>query len=180
MIVYHNVQFGLKYEIDVGSEMAGETPRSVNRLLIHGLQETEELGYRIASAIRRGDTVALEGDLGAGKTTLSRAILRALGVTGEVPSPSFTLVQHYDTARLKIAHCDFYRIEDPAEIDELGLEDAVRDGAVIIEWPERAPGRIAADALVIRIGILGEDERAVQFSGPARWAQLMSDGKAGV
>ena len=142
--------------------------------VVQDLAEMEELGRRIASMIQRGDTVALEGDLGAGKTTLARAILRALGVAGEVPSPTFTLIQHYETPRLKIAHCDFYRIENPAEVDELGLEEALKDGALLIEWPERAPGRIEADALRIRIGIVGESERAVQFSGPARWARPMS------
>jgi tRNA threonylcarbamoyl adenosine modification protein YjeE len=145
---------------------------------LHGLAETDALGRRIASALGVGDTVALEGDLGSGKTTLARAILRALGVTGEVPSPSFTLIQQYDTPRLKISHYDFYRIESPAELDELGLEDAVAEGAVIVEWPERAPGRMDADALHIRIAIVGENTRTVQFSGPARWARLFADGKA--
>jgi len=158
--------------------MADDVPGWKVLKTTYGLPETEELGRRIASFLTAGDTIALEGDLGAGKTTLARAILRALGVTGEVPSPSFTLVQQYDTPRLKIAHCDFYRIEDPAEIDELGLEDAVKEGAVIIEWPQRAPDRIPADALAIHIEILGENDRAVQFSGPARWAQLISGGKA--
>jgi tRNA threonylcarbamoyl adenosine modification protein YjeE len=145
---------------------------------VHNLTETEEIANRIATRLSIGDTVALEGDLGAGKTTLARAVLRALGVTGEVPSPSFTLVQQYDTPRLKVTHCDFYRIENPTEVDELGLEDALAEGAVMVEWPERAPDRIPADALRIRIGIVGENERAVQFSGPARWAQLFSGGKA--
>jgi tRNA threonylcarbamoyladenosine biosynthesis protein TsaE len=153
-----------------------EAPRDARKeMFIRDLEETETLGRRIASILTTGDTIALEGDLGAGKTTLARAILRALGVTGEVPSPSFTLVQHYDTPRLKIAHYDFYRIEDPSEVDELGLEDAVAEGAAIIEWPERAPARIPPGALRIRIEILGEGERAVQFLGPARWAPLFSE-----
>ena len=147
-------------------------------LVVRGLHETEELGRRIASGLKAGDTVALQGDLGAGKTTLARAILRGLGVSGEVPSPTFTLVQQYDTPRLRIAHCDFYRIEDPAEVEELGLEDALAEGALLIEWPERVPDCIPRDVLRIRIAIVGENARAVQFSGPARWAQLLSGGKA--
>ncbi|HEX4080387.1 MAG TPA: tRNA (adenosine(37)-N6)-threonylcarbamoyltransferase complex ATPase subunit type 1 TsaE [Rhizomicrobium sp.] len=146
-------------------------------LVVHGLAGTEALARRIAAGLAVGDTVALEGDLGAGKTTLARAILRALGETGEVPSPSFTLVQHYETPRLTIAHCDLYRIEDPAEVDELGLEDALDQGAVLIEWPDRAPARIPNDALTIRIGILGEQDRAMQFCGPARWAHVLANGK---
>lgn len=147
-------------------------------LVVRCLSETEEIARCIATRLSVGDMIALEGDLGAGKTTLVRAVLRALGVGGEVPSPSFTLVQQYDTPQLKVAHCDFYRIESPAEVDELGLGDALKDGAVLVEWPERAPGRVAADALWIRIGILGENERHMQFSGPARWAQLISGRKA--
>lgn len=147
-------------------------------LVLRGLHETEKLGRRIASALKAGDAVALEGDLGAGKTTLARAILRGLGVAGDVPSPSFTLVQQYETPRLKIAHCDFYRIEDSAEVEELGLEEALADGALLVEWPERAPGRLPDDALTIRMAVIGESDRAVQFSGPARWAQVLSGGKA--
>ena len=146
-------------------------------LVVRGLSGTEALAQRIAAGLAAGDTVALEGELGAGKTTLVRAILRALGETGEVPSPSFTLVQHYETPRLKIAHCDLYRIEDPSEVDELGLEDALDQGAVLIEWPDRAPTRIPKDALTIRIGILGEQERAMQFCGPARWSHVLVHGK---
>jgi tRNA threonylcarbamoyl adenosine modification protein YjeE len=158
---------------NIGPEIAGN-------LVLRGLDETSRFGRQIAAQIGLGDAIGLEGDLGAGKTTLVRAILRALGVSGEVPSPSFTLVQQYDTPRLKIAHYDLYRVADPAEVQELGLEDAIRDGAVLIEWPERAPAWMPPDALRIHIGIVGENERAVQFSGPARWARLLSDGKAGV
>ena len=99
---------------------------------------TEALGARIAAGLGNGDTVALKGDLGAGKTTLARAILRALGVTESVPSPTFTLVQSYETPRLTLRHYDLYRIRNPREIDELGLEEALEDGAVLIEWPENA------------------------------------------
>src|SRR3989442_10751869 len=96
------------------------------------------MGARIAIALRLGDTVALAGDLGAGKTTLARAILRALGVRDEVPSPTFTLVQSYDTSP-RIAHFDLYRLKSAREMEELGFEDALTDGAVLVEWPERAP-----------------------------------------
>src|ERR1700759_5523074 len=81
---------------------------------------TMALGGRIAKGLETGDAVALEGDLGAGKTTLARAILRALGVTEDVPSPTFMLVQIYETPRLTIRHYDLYRIESPSEMDELG------------------------------------------------------------
>jgi tRNA threonylcarbamoyl adenosine modification protein YjeE len=148
-----------------------------DRLVLRALAGTEELGRRIAGELARGDVIALAGDLGAGKTTLARAILQALGVASEVPSPSFTLVQEYQTARLRIFHFDLYRIESPTEVDELGFEEALESGAVLVEWPERAPARIPPDALRIRIEIVGETARAVQFSGPARWARLLADRK---
>ncbi len=140
-----------------------------------GPAQTEELARRIAPHLCRGDSLALEGDLGAGKTTLVRAILRALGVTDEVPSPSFTLVQEYEAGGLKIAHCDLYRIESPTELDEIGIDETLRDGVVLIEWPERATARIPADALRIRIDITGETARRFTLSGPARWADLISE-----
>ena len=104
------------------------------------LAAMEALGARIARAMRPGDVVALSGPLGAGKTTLARAILRAAGHAGEVPSPTFTLIELYDALDPPVAHADFYRLEDPGEAAELGLED-YREGAVLIaEWPERAGG----------------------------------------
>ncbi len=102
------------------------------------LAATAALGRRIALCLRPGDVVALEGDLGAGKTTLARAILAALGVAENVPSPTFTLVQSYETAGLTVSHYDLYRLKTPDELRELGLDEALEDGAALIEWPERA------------------------------------------
>lgn len=99
-------------------------------------------GVRIAAALRAGDVVALEGGLGAGKTTLARAILAALGHEGEVPSPTFTIIETYAAPplRLPVVHADFYRLEDPCELAEIGLDD-YREGAVLIaEWPGNAGG----------------------------------------
>lgn len=103
---------------------------------------TAALGARIAARLRAGDVVALSGGLGAGKTTLARAIIAALGHAGEVPSPSFAIIETYDppTVRLPLVHADFYRLTRPEEADELGLDD-YRAGAVLIaEWPENAGG----------------------------------------
>ena len=110
--------------------------------------------------------------MGAGKTTLARAILRALGVEGEVPSPSFTLVQEYETPQLKVLHCDLYRIADAGELAELGIEDALRRSAVLIEWPERAGSHIPQNALRIEMEIVGESERRVMITGEKRWSFL--------
>ncbi|WP_428027700.1 tRNA (adenosine(37)-N6)-threonylcarbamoyltransferase complex ATPase subunit type 1 TsaE [Altererythrobacter sp.] len=106
------------------------------------LDSMEAFGVRIAARLRAGDVVALSGDLGTGKTTLARAILHALGHKGEVPSPTFTIVETYDATAMRVpaVHADFYRLERPEEAEELGLDD-YRDGAALIaEWPEKAGG----------------------------------------
>ena len=134
---------------------------------------TAELGARIAAALAPGDVVALSGELGAGKTALARAILRKLGVQGHVPSPSFTLVQAYETPGLLVHHFDFYRIDRASELSELGLEDALEGGAVLIEWPERGmPAYLSADALKIGLEPIGETAREARISGPARWRDV--------
>jgi tRNA threonylcarbamoyladenosine biosynthesis protein TsaE len=138
--------------------------------------ETAALGARIAASLSIGDTVALEGDLGAGKTTLARAILEALGLKETVPSPSFTLVQHYETPRLLVSHYDLYRIENAAEMDELGLDEALSEGAALIEWPERAGSRLPADALHVQLAVTGEESRKAFVWGPTRWAAHLSPG----
>ena len=127
----------------------------------------DAFGSAIADRLRPGDVVALSGDLGAGKTTLARAILRALGHAGEVPSPSFAIVEVYDgpALRLPAVHADFYRLECPRDADELGLDD-YRDGAALIaEWPEHAGG-FAHEPACISVRL----ETPAEKSGPARIA----------
>jgi tRNA threonylcarbamoyladenosine biosynthesis protein TsaE len=99
-------------------------------------------GAAIAAVLKPGDVVALSGDLGAGKTTLARAIIMALGHPGEIPSPSFAIIELYEppAVRLPLVHADFYRLVDPADAEEIGLDD-YRQGAVLLaEWPEHAGG----------------------------------------
>jgi tRNA threonylcarbamoyl adenosine modification protein YjeE len=138
------------------------------------LAATDALGARIAASLRIGEAVALEGDLGAGKTTLARAILRALGVTETVPSPTFTLVQSYDTPRLAVRHFDLYRVANEAEIDELGLEEALDEGAALIEWPERAGSRLPHNALHVAL-TLDKDGRRAFLSGAGRWSDAFAE-----
>ena len=112
------------------------------RVELPDLAASSALGQRIAAQLQRGDVVALSGELGAGKTTLARAILAALGHDGEVPSPSFAIVEPYAAPplRLPVVHADFYRLADASELAEIGL-DELRDGAALIaEWPERVGG----------------------------------------
>ena len=131
------------------------------------------LGARIAAALRIGDVIGLSGDLGAGKTSLARAILGALGLAGEAPSPSFAIVQPYDSPEvtLPIWHVDLYRLDNPAEVAELGLDDARDDYAIIIEWPERLAMRWP-DILMLRIDGDGDARRLTATVPPAwegRW-----------
>lgn len=97
-------------------------------------------GKRIADQLRAGDVVALDGGLGAGKTTLARAIIGALGHRGEVPSPTFTILETYSELDLPLVHADFYRLESPREAEELGLDDYREGAALIAEWPLNAGG----------------------------------------
>jgi tRNA threonylcarbamoyladenosine biosynthesis protein TsaE len=108
-------------------------------LSLPDLAAMEALGLRIAGMLQPGDVVALSGPLGTGKTTLARSVIAALGYAGEVPSPTFTIVETYDLDP-PLVHADFYRLESPREAEELGLDD-YRDGAALLaEWPERAGG----------------------------------------
>lgn len=112
------------------------------RLELPDLSAMARFGAAIARELRAGDVVALEGGLGAGKTTLARGIIAGLGHAGEVPSPSFAIVELYEppTVRLPVVHADFYRLSRPEEAEEIGLDD-YRDGAAMIaEWPEQAGG----------------------------------------
>ncbi|HSD91681.1 MAG TPA: tRNA (adenosine(37)-N6)-threonylcarbamoyltransferase complex ATPase subunit type 1 TsaE, partial [Methyloceanibacter sp.] len=106
------------------------------------------LASRLALALKPGDVIALSGPLGAGKTTFARALVMRLGGEDEVPSPTFALMQRYETPRLVLTHCDLYRLE-PSELGELGLDDALSEGAVIVEWPERAARWLPIDRLDI-------------------------------
>ncbi len=136
------------------------------------LDATARLGAGIADGLRAGDAVALWGDLGAGKTTLARAILRQLGVAEDVPSPTFTIVQSYDTPRLPVSHFDLYRVKQPREMQELGFDDALHQGAVLVEWPERAPEILPPDALHVRLG-MQDGARTARLTGPARWESVL-------
>lgn len=133
---------------------------------------TAHLGARLARLLEPGDVVALEGDLGAGKSTLARACLQTLaGAPITVPSPTFTLVQSYEFALLQVWHVDLYRLGEPNEIDELGLEDAREAAALLIEWPERLAPDQLPDRLTIRLDDAdGGRSRIARLSADASWS----------
>lgn len=137
------------------------------------LAEVPAFGKYIAARLRVGDVIALEGDLGSGKTTLARAIIEACGHPGEVPSPTFTIMETYPECRPPLVHADFYRLQNLEDLRELGLDD-YRQGAVLIaEWPGRAGG-FAWDpgCLSIVLEPVGDSRRAIVQPGAAwqgRW-----------
>lgn len=128
---------------------------------------TIRFGEDMALALTRGDYVALNGDLGAGKSTFARAVIRAVADDAdlEVPSPTFTLVQAYDL-RIPVAHFDLYRIADAAEIDELGFDEALSDGICLVEWPEKGAGALPAESITLTFVHEG-DGRRIEIDAPA-------------
>ncbi|WP_323800905.1 tRNA (adenosine(37)-N6)-threonylcarbamoyltransferase complex ATPase subunit type 1 TsaE [Parasphingorhabdus sp.] len=140
-------------------------------LILEDEQATLNLGRTLGALLRAGDKVALTGTLGAGKTTLARGMLAGLGYSGEVPSPTFAIVQQYEPPEtgIPVAHVDLYRIEDPEEILELGLEDMLIDGAMIVEWPDRMPDSFWKDAINIDLEITGEGNRRLTWQAGDAW-----------
>ena len=134
------------------------------------LADAARIGSAIGAALRPGDVVLLSGDLGAGKTTLARAMLKQRGLAGEAPSPTFAIVQPYAPPEvdLAIAHVDLYRIEGEDELIELGLDDYLYDGALLIEWPERLGAQAWGDALALTISG-GGDTRVLTAEVPPAW-----------
>lgn len=120
------------------------------------------LGAELARDVRGGQVITLSGELGAGKTTLVRGILRGLGFEGRVKSPSYGLVESYEFDGLRVHHLDLYRLGDPGELDFIGVEDLVgSDSALLVEWPERAPGYLPEPARRIRIEFADGGRRRV-------------------
>jgi len=144
---------------------------------LRDLAATHGLAARLAGVLRGGDIVALRGDLGAGKSELARAVIRArAGAEIEVPSPTFTIMQDYPLEGLTIRHIDLYRIGDPDELFELGLEEAPgADEAWLVEWPERAAGRLAGTILEITLEETADPEaRTAHIRGDAAWTSRMA------
>jgi len=129
-------------------------------LTVESAAEMEALGARLAKGLAPGMLITLDGDLGAGKTTLVRGLLRALGHEGPVRSPTFTLVEPYDLDARRIRHFDLYRVADPGELEYIGLRDYLDGEAVcLVEWPGRGEGQLPAADIAIVIEIAGAGRR---------------------
>jgi len=137
---------------------------------------TDALGRRLASLVAPGDVVALSGPLGAGKTSVARGLLSALGLSGEATSPSFAIVQPYDPPEVAfpVLHVDLYRIDDLAELDELGLDDARSDSLMLVEWPEHAGVGAWADALRLTLTVAADGGRTLTADVPPGWEDRWS------
>lgn len=129
---------------------------------------TARAGARLASVARPGDVITLSGPLGVGKTALARGLIAALGHKGEVPSPSFAMVQPYESLSPPVWHVDLYRIEDPSELDELGLDSAA-DALLLVEWPERAGEWQWPGALRLSLDFTQGGERILTAEVPPSW-----------
>lgn len=137
-------------------------------MILDDERATQAAGAALGRAVRRGDVVTLSGELGAGKTTFARGFLRALGHEGEVPSPSFAIVQPYEAVDPPVWHVDLYRLESPDELQELGL-DTAEDGVLLVEWPERAGEGCWRDALRLSLSVRPDGARSLTAFVPQSW-----------
>ena len=138
-------------------------------------KDTRDLAACLALLARRGDVIALEGDLGVGKTVFARAFISSLGGGLEVPSPTFTLVQSYDGTSGPIHHFDLYRLACPEDAFELGLEELLPDGISLIEWPDRLGPYMPKDHLTIRMIENSSADRVVEAVGAGDWVHRLDD-----
>ncbi|MDQ7820674.1 MAG: tRNA (adenosine(37)-N6)-threonylcarbamoyltransferase complex ATPase subunit type 1 TsaE [Armatimonadota bacterium] len=151
------------------------------RLVTRSAEETEAVGRRLGARLQPGDVVALSGDLGAGKTVLARGIALGAGASGYIASPTFTLVREYRGA-VPVFHVDLYRLDRPEQLDDLGLDDILAGGGiVVIEWAERARHLLPADHLWVTVAFAdGEQERVLEVTPRgSRFARVVAEALAG-
>jgi tRNA threonylcarbamoyladenosine biosynthesis protein TsaE len=131
---------------------------------------TAAAGAKLASVAGAGDIITLSGPLGVGKTAFARGFIAALGHQGEVPSPSFAIVQPYEDLDPPVWHVDLYRLEDPSEVDELGL-DSTAEAILLVEWPERAGPGVWPDALNLSLEFAQNGDRILTAKVPPSWEE---------
>jgi tRNA threonylcarbamoyladenosine biosynthesis protein TsaE len=142
-----------------------ESPLARGTVYSLGETETLELGRTIGRALKGGELILLEGDLGLGKTILAKGIAQGLGISpDEVTSPSFTLVQEYRGGRMPVFHVDLYRLDVPEDVGTLGIEEILAAGGVVmVEWGEKLPPYLKSDAVTIRLRDVGEGSRHIEI-----------------
>jgi tRNA threonylcarbamoyladenosine biosynthesis protein TsaE len=140
---------------------------SVAALHTEGAEETRAVGEALGRLLEEGDVVLLQGELGAGKTTLTQGLARGAGATEVVNSPTFILVNEY-RGRIKVYHADLYRLDDPDDVLALDLPGATLDGALVVEWPERGEGLLPAEHLLVRIEHISPEQRRLLLEGQGR------------
>lgn len=141
-------------------------------MISHSEKETEELGRKFGSSLRRGDLVSLVGSLGAGKTVFAKGIARSLGISEAIVSPTFTLVQEYE-GREKLYHLDLYRLSGEDEFESMGGEDFLYpDGITLIEWAEKIEEMMPSDAFTVTISILSDGTRDISIKGGSHECSL--------
>lgn len=143
-------------------------------LLLEGAGATGRLAARLARDARPGDVIALDGPLGAGKTTFARAFVAALGGGEDVPSPTFPLVHCHPTPRGEVWHFDLHRLERPGDVWELGLEEALAGGISLVEWPDRIEGLLPEGRLTVRLEHEGPDARRATLAPGPGWEKRLA------
>lgn len=169
--------------VDNARAMASSAPSEPHPPIVLALRDEAgmaALARHVAALARPGDTIALDGDLGTGKTSFARAFIRARAAAtgaplGEVPSPTFTLVQIYDLPDGVVWHVDLYRIGDPSEATELGLDEPLTEGILLVEWPDRAAAALDPERLRIAIAYTEDDDaRRIEIAGGVAWRDRMA------
>lgn len=149
----------------------------MHKIELEGVEAATTLAKTLAAHVKPGDVIALKGPLGAGKTTFARGFIQVFLKEEEiVPSPTFTLVQHYDTAEFPIQHFDLYRIETKEELREIGLGEAIEECVCLVEWPEIAQEYLPKDTLMLELTYgEHENERVARLSGSPRWDDILKN-----
>ena len=142
-------------------------------IVTNSAAETRALGERLAKQLKAGDVILLEGELGAGKSELARGVAKGLGVQETVTSPSFTILNVYESGRIPLYHFDWYRLESSEELYELGMDEYLGgDGIALVEWPDRCPDAVPEDCLRIRITAAGENTRRIEAEPAGRFRMI--------
>jgi tRNA threonylcarbamoyladenosine biosynthesis protein TsaE len=144
----------------------------VSELQSAGPGDTRKHGERLGALLGPGDVVLLSGELGAGKTTFVQGLARGLGFEDSVSSKSFVILGEY-RGRTTLYHADLYRLEDPEQVWELGLEEIARDGVLVVEWPERAPDVLPGEHLLVQFEVTGQETRRLQIAALGKRAEVI-------